>query len=40
MPEFHERDHGASGVEARVLAGEVELDEIDTEPYAVARRRR
>jgi alkanesulfonate monooxygenase SsuD/methylene tetrahydromethanopterin reductase-like flavin-dependent oxidoreductase (luciferase family) len=40
MPEFHERDQVHQEWKARVLAGEVELDEIDTEPYAVARRRR
>jgi hypothetical protein len=39
MPEFHERDHQHQEWKERVLAGELELDEIDTAPYAIARRR-
>ena len=36
MPEFH--DHGARRTQEwkrEVLAGEIELDEIDTEPYTL-----
>ncbi len=39
MPEFHERDHVHQEWKERVLAGEFELEDIDTAPYAVARRR-
>ena len=39
MPEFHERDEVHQEWKERVLAGELELEELDTEPYAVARRR-
>jgi alkanesulfonate monooxygenase SsuD/methylene tetrahydromethanopterin reductase-like flavin-dependent oxidoreductase (luciferase family) len=39
MPEFHERDDVHQEWKTRVLAGDLELEEIDTTPYAVARRR-
>ena len=40
MPEFHEREPEHQAWKAGVLAGEVELTEIDTDPYAQPRRRR
>jgi alkanesulfonate monooxygenase SsuD/methylene tetrahydromethanopterin reductase-like flavin-dependent oxidoreductase (luciferase family) len=40
MPEFHEREPEHQAWKAAVLAGEVELTEIDTEPFAQPRRRR
>jgi len=39
MPEFHERDGIHQEWKQQVLAGEIELEEIDTAPYAMARRR-
>ena len=33
MPEFHEREPEHQEWKRRVLAGEIELDEIDTDPY-------
>ncbi len=39
MPEFQARDGEHQEWKRGVLAGEIELDELDTEPYAVARRR-
>jgi alkanesulfonate monooxygenase SsuD/methylene tetrahydromethanopterin reductase-like flavin-dependent oxidoreductase (luciferase family) len=39
MPEFHEREPEHQEWKQAVLAGELELEEIDTAPYAVARRR-
>ena len=39
MPEFHEREPEHQEWKRQVLAGAVELPEIDTEPYAVPRRR-
>jgi len=39
MPEFHERDHEHQAWKQAVLIGDLELEEIDTSPYAVARRR-
>jgi alkanesulfonate monooxygenase SsuD/methylene tetrahydromethanopterin reductase-like flavin-dependent oxidoreductase (luciferase family) len=39
MPEFHERDGIHQEWKQQVLAGELDLEEIDTTPYAVARRR-
>jgi len=39
MPEFHEREPEHQEWKAQVLAGQIELEEIDTAPYAVARRR-
>jgi alkanesulfonate monooxygenase SsuD/methylene tetrahydromethanopterin reductase-like flavin-dependent oxidoreductase (luciferase family) len=38
MPEFHEREHEHQEWKAAVLAGEIQLDEIDTSPYAMPRR--
>jgi alkanesulfonate monooxygenase SsuD/methylene tetrahydromethanopterin reductase-like flavin-dependent oxidoreductase (luciferase family) len=39
MSEFHEREPDHQEWKQRVLAGELDLEEIDTEPYAIARRR-
>jgi alkanesulfonate monooxygenase SsuD/methylene tetrahydromethanopterin reductase-like flavin-dependent oxidoreductase (luciferase family) len=39
MPEFHEREDEHQEWKQAVLAGEIDLEEIDTTPYAVARRR-
>ncbi len=33
MPEFHEREPAHQEWKTKVLAGEIELDEIDTDPY-------
>ncbi len=33
MPEFHDREPEHQEWKAGVLAGEIELDEIDTSPY-------
>ena len=33
MPEFHEREPEHQEWKRGVLAGEIELDEIDTQPY-------
>jgi hypothetical protein len=38
MPEFHEREPEHQAWKQQVLAGEIELEEIDTEPYAMRRR--
>ena len=35
MPEFHEREPDHQEWKQRVLAGEIELEEIDTTPYAM-----
>jgi alkanesulfonate monooxygenase SsuD/methylene tetrahydromethanopterin reductase-like flavin-dependent oxidoreductase (luciferase family) len=39
MPEFHAREDEHQEWKRRVLGGDIVLEEIDTEPYAVARRR-
>jgi hypothetical protein len=39
MDEFHDREPSHQEWKQSVLAGEIELEEIDTEPYAVGRRR-
>ena len=39
MDEFHEREPSHQEWKRGVLAGEIELEEIDTEPCAVGRRR-
>ena len=33
MPEFHDREPEHEEWKRRVLGGEIELDEIDTDPY-------
>ena len=38
MDEFHDREPQHQEWKQSVLAGEIELEEIDTEPYAVMRR--
>ena len=40
MGEFHDREPDHQDWKGRVLNGEIELEEVDTEPYAVPRRRR
>jgi alkanesulfonate monooxygenase SsuD/methylene tetrahydromethanopterin reductase-like flavin-dependent oxidoreductase (luciferase family) len=39
MPEFHEREPEHQAWKAAVLAGDLELEELDTEPFATPRRR-
>ena len=39
MPEFHQRDDEHETWKQAVLTGELELEEIDTTPYAVGLRR-
>ena len=39
MPEFHAREAEHQEWKRAVLAGEIELEEIDTEPYNMARGR-
>ena len=36
MPEFHDREPEHQEWKREVLAGEIELEEIDTEPYNYA----
>jgi alkanesulfonate monooxygenase SsuD/methylene tetrahydromethanopterin reductase-like flavin-dependent oxidoreductase (luciferase family) len=38
MDEFHERDSSHQEWKQRVLSGELELEELDTEPFATPRR--
>ena len=38
MPEFHEREPEHQAWKRQVLAGEIELEEIDTTPYSMRRR--
>ena len=38
MPEFHAREPQHQQWKAKVLAGEIELEDIDTEPYNFAAR--
>ena len=38
MPEFHAREPEHQEWKAQVLAGEIELEDIDTEPYNFAAR--
>jgi hypothetical protein len=40
MPEFHAREAEHQEWKQGVLAGEIELEEIDTEPFAAPRRGR
>jgi len=40
MPEFHERQPQHDAWKAAVLAGEIELEDIDTEPFNVTRGRK
>ncbi len=40
MPEFHERQPQQDAWKAAVLAGEIELEDIDTEPFNVTRGRK
>ena len=40
MPEFHEREGEHQEWKRKVLAGEADLEEIDTAPYNMSRRRR
>ena len=37
MPEFHEREPEHQAWKAKVLAGDIDLEEIDTEPYDLRR---
>ena len=39
MPEFHERETEHQEWKRAVLAGDIVLEEIDTTPYAMPRRR-
>ena len=36
MPEFHDREPEHQEWKRKVLAGEIDLDEIDTQPYNFA----
>jgi alkanesulfonate monooxygenase SsuD/methylene tetrahydromethanopterin reductase-like flavin-dependent oxidoreductase (luciferase family) len=38
MPEFHDREPEHQAWKQAVLAGDIELDELDTEPFSVRRR--
>ncbi len=40
MPEFHERQPQQDAWKAAVLAGEIELEDIDTEPFNITRGRK